>query len=180
VGTAHAASSTATTEKKPGTAVSEQGKLDRHDQAFLKKAAEINLTEIQLGKVAERISSEPNIKKIAGMLVKDHSEANQNLERLAASKGVTLPTEPSLLERHSLNSIEKEQGEKFNKEFLAFSQKGHEKAIELFEKEAARTQDPDIKAWAQKMVPALKEHLVMSQGVKMEAIGEKAKGQMKH
>jgi len=160
--------------------MTEQGKLDRHDQEFLKKAAQINLTEIQLGKVAERISSEPNIKKIAEMLVKDHSEANRNLERLAASKGVTLPTEPSLSERHSLSSMEKEQGEKFNKEFLAFSQKGHEKAIALFEKEATRTQDPDIKAWAQKMVPALKEHLAMSQGSKMESVGEKAKGQMKH
>ncbi|MEI6561120.1 MAG: DUF4142 domain-containing protein [Verrucomicrobiota bacterium] len=179
-GTVHAASNAATTEKKPATAATEQGKLDRHDQAFLKKAAEINLTEIQLGKVAERISTEPNIKKIAGMLVKDHSEANQHLERLAASKGVTLPTEPSLLDRHSLNSMEKEQGEKFNKEFLAFSQKGHEKAIELFEKEAARTQDPDIKAWAQKMVPALKEHLAMSQGTKMESVGEKGKGPVKH
>ena len=176
-GTVRAA--TATTEKKPAAAPTEQGKLDRHDQAFLKKAAEINLTEIQLGKVAERISSEPNIKKIAAMLVKDHSEANSNLQRLAASKGVTLPTEPSLLERHSLNAMEKEQGEKFNKEFLAFSQKGHEKAISLFEKEAARTQDPDIKAWAQKMVPALKEHLVMSQGVKTEAVGEKGKAQTK-
>jgi len=178
-GTLRAASDTGTTEKKPGTATMEQGKLDRHDQDFLKKAAEINLTEIQLGKVAERMSSDPNIKKIATMIVKDHSEANRNLERLAASKGVTLPTEPSMMDRHSISSIEKEQGDKFNKEFLSFNTKGHEKAIALFEKESARTQDPDIKAWAQKMVPALKEHLAMAQSGKTEAVGEKQKGQMK-
>ena len=179
-GTVRAASDTAAPEKKPGTATTEQGKLDRHDQSFLKQAAEINLTEIQLGKAAERISSEPSIKKMAEMLVKDHSEANRNLERLAASKGVTLPTEPSMMDRLSLSSMEKAQGDKFNKEFLSFMQKGHEKAISLFEKEAARTQDPDIKAWAQKMVPALKEHLAMSEGGKMEAVGEKGKGQMKN
>ena len=180
-GTVRAANETGTMEKKnePAPAMTEQGKLDRHDHEFLKKAAEINLTEIALGKAAER-SSDPNIKKIAVMLVKDHSEANRNLERLAASKGVTLPTEPSAWDRHSLNSIEKEQGDKFNKEFLAFNLKGHEKAIALFEKEAARTRDPDIKAWAQKMVPALKEHLAMSQSGKPESIAEKSKGQMKH
>ena len=178
-GSVRAANSTETTEKKSGPAATEQGKLDRHDQDFLKTAAEINLTEIALGKAAERMSSDPNIKKIGGMLVKDHSEANHNLERLAASKGVSLPTEPSLLDRHSLSSIEKEQGDKFNKEFLSFNMKGHEKAIALFEKEAARTQDPDIKAWAQKMVPALKEHLAMAQSGKPESVAEKQKGEMK-
>ena len=178
-GVARAASDTGTTEKKqaPGTAMTEQGKLDRHDQEFLKKAASINLTEIELGKVAERISTDPNIKKMASMIVKDHTEANHNLERLAASKGVALPNEISAWDRHSLNSIEKEQGDKFNKEFLAFNTKGHEKAISLFEKEAARSQDPDIKAWAQKMVPALKEHLAMAQGGGTESVAEKAKMQ---
>jgi len=155
------------------------GNLDRKDHEFLKKAAEINLTEIELGKIAERISSDPNVKKIAGMLVKDHAAANQKLERLAASKGASIPMEPSIWERHSLNALQKEQGAKFNEEFLAFSTKGHEKAIALFEKEASRTQDPDIKAWAQKTLPELKHHLAMSQGSKAEAIGEKAK-QHKH
>ncbi|MCX6968150.1 MAG: DUF4142 domain-containing protein [Verrucomicrobia bacterium] len=178
-GSVRAANETGTMEKKTGTAPTEQGKLDRHDQEFLKQAAEINLTEISLGQTAERMSSDPNIKKMAGMLVKDHTEANRNLERLAASKGVKLPTEPSMSDRHSLSAIEKEQGDKFNKEFLSFNMKGHEKAISLFEKEAARTQDPDIKAWAQKMVPALKEHLAMSQSSTMGPVGEKSKEQMK-
>ena len=178
-GSVRAASDTGTVEKKPsaGATKSEQGKLDRHDESFLKQAAEINLTEIALGKAAEH-SSDAHVKKIGQMLVKDHSEANRNLERLAASKGVSLPTEPSLWDRHSIHSIEKEQGDKFNKEFLSFNQKGHEKAISLFEKESARTQDPDIKAWAQKMVPSLKEHLAMAQ--KPESVAEKSKGKMKH
>lgn len=161
----------------PGTAMTEQGKLDRHDHAFLKKAAEINLTEIQLGKIAEQHSSDPNIKKMAGALIKDHQEANKNLERLAASKGVTLPNEPSIWERRSISSLEKEQGDKLNKEFLSLNQKGHEKALALYEKESARTQDPDIKAWANKMVPSLREHLAVALKTKPEAVAEKQKQQ---
>ena len=177
--TTGAAESTKEKKAAPATALTEKGKLDSKDQDFLKQAAEINLTEIELGKVAERVSSDPNIKKIAAMIVKDHTAANQKLERLAASKGVTLPTAVSGGERRSLNSLEKEQGDKFNKEFLSFNMKGHEKAIALFEKEAARTQDPDIKAWAQKMVPELKEHLAMSHSGKTEVVGEKQKSQLK-
>lgn len=165
------------TKEKSGAPMSEQGKLDRNDEAFLKKAAEINLTEIELGKVAQRLSSDPNIKKMGENLMKDHQAANQKLERLAASKGITLPTELSAWDRHSLNVLEKEQGDKFNKEFLSFNIKGHEKAISLFEKESSRTQDQDIKTWAQRMLPGLKEHLAMSQGHMQQPVGEKSKQQ---
>jgi len=153
--------------------MTEQGKLDRHDQEFLKKAAEINLTEIQAGKIAERTSTDPNIKKMAAMVVKDHTEANHKLDRLAASKGVSLPKEPSMWDKHAIGGLEKEQGDKFNKEFLSFNMKGHEKAIALYEKEGARTQDPDIKAWAQKMIPSLKEHLAMAKSGHPESVAEK-------
>jgi len=182
-GTALAATETAPMEKKSmreTSKMTEQGKLDRNDQEFLKKAAQINLTEIELGKVAEKMSSDPKIKKMAESIVKDHMEANRKLERLAASKGVTLPTEPSLWERKSLALLEKETGDKFNKEFLSFNVKGHEKAISLYEKESARTQDPDIKAWAQKMVPELKEHLSMAKSGGPEAVAEKPKSETKH
>lgn len=155
------------------SAVTAPGKLDRHDQEFLRKAAEINLVEIELGKVAEKASTDPKVKKYAESIVKDHSEANQKLARLAASKGYALPGQISSWDRHALNSLEKEQGEKFNKEFLSFNVKGHEKAIDLYERMGARSQDADIKAFAEKMIPHLKEHLAMARSGGMETVGEK-------
>ena len=155
----------------------QHGTLDRKDHEFLKKAAEINLTEIELGKIAERNSTDPNIKKFAGTLVKDHMAANQKLERLAASKGVTLPMEPSVWDRHTLASMQKEKGEKFDKAFLAFNIKGHEGAVSLYEKEMKRVQDPDIKAWAQKMLPELQHHLAMAKSGHTEMVGEKPQTQ---
>lgn len=182
LGTAPAASTAAPEQKQqaaaPGTAMTEHGKLNREDSRFLRKAAEINLTQIQLGKLAQRISTDPNVKKMGEMIIKDHTEVNRQLERLAASKGVTLPTEPYMWNRAAIASLEKEQGEKFTKEFFSTAIKDHEKAIALFEKEASRTQDPDIKAWVQKMVPDLKAHLAMIQShSKAEAVAEKNKPQ---
>lgn len=167
------------TMNQPTSGPQEKGKLSREDEAFLKKAAGINLSEIEAGKLAERMSSDPKVKQLGSMLIKDHTEAHRKLERLAASKGVTLPTELSMWDRKSLSSLQNESGDKFNKDFLAFNLKGHEKAVSLFEKESARTQDPDIKAWAQKMVPALKEHLAMAKSGTPSMVGEK-KPSMKH
>ncbi|XHR30366.1 MAG: DUF4142 domain-containing protein [Chthoniobacteraceae bacterium] len=151
----------------------EAGKLDHHDQEFLRKAAGINLVEIELGKAAEKTSTDPKVKKFAATIVRDHSEANQKLSRLAASKGYALPDKVSSWDRHSLNQIDKEQGEQFNRSFLSFNIKGHEKALDLYEKAAAHAQDPDIKAYAEKMLPHLKEHLALARNNTLEVVGEK-------
>ncbi len=151
----------------------EVGKLDHHDQEFLRKAAGINLVEIELGKAAEKSSTDPKVKKFAASIVRDHSEANQKLARLAASKGYALPDKISSWDRHSLNQLEKEQGEQFNRSFLSFNIKGHEKALDLYEKAATHAQDPDIKAYAEKVLPRLKEHLALARNNTLEAVGEK-------
>ena len=153
--------------------------MDKKDHEFLKKAAEINLTEMELGKIAERISTNPQIKEMAAKMVKDHTAANQELTRLAESKGITLPTEPTAADRREIEKMAKEQGDKFDKSYLSFNKSGHEKAVALFEKEAERTSDPEIKAWAQKMLPDLKEHLTMSKHGKLESVGEKIKHPVK-
>jgi putative membrane protein len=158
----------------------ELGKLDRHDQEFLRKAAGINLVEIELGRAAEKNSTDPKVKKFAASLVKDHSEANQKLARLAASKGYALPEKISSWDRHSLNQLEKEQGEQFNKSFLTFNIKGHEKALDLYEKAASHAQDPDIKAFAEKNLPRLKEHLALARNNTLEAVGEKQQKIQQH
>jgi putative membrane protein len=41
--------------------------------------------------------------------------------------------------------------------------KGHKKDVAAFEQEAAQAQDPDVKQWATKTLPTLKEHLNLAQ-----------------
>ncbi len=52
----------------------------------------------------------------------------------------------------------------FDKEYLTLLKTDHEKDIALFEKEAndpGTKEDSDVKAFARKMLPTLKEHLQM-------------------
>ena len=52
----------------------------------------------------------------------------------------------------------------FDKEYLTLLKTDHEKDIDLFEKEAndpGTKEDSDVKAFARKILPTLKEHLQM-------------------
>ncbi len=153
-------------------AVGEKANLSQADQTFLQEAAQINANEIALGKIAERQSTDPNIRKIAQDLVRDHTGANQQLEQLAHSKGITVPTQLSPGQEKNAAALQAQTGDQFNKQYLQNNIKGHEKAISLFEKVAQRTTDPEIKAWTEKMIPELKAHLAMVQSGKPEAVGE--------
>jgi len=167
-----------TGEEKPAATSS---KLDQHDQTFLKHAAEMNMLQIELGKVAEKISTDPNIKKIGADLQKDHSATMEKLESLASSKGVTLPSELSAADRSMIQALEKKAGEKFDHEFLTLNAKEHEKALKVFQNAIGRTKDSEIKSWAEQMVPKLQEHLnVAKSGLKMEPVGEKKQHKSKY
>lgn len=149
--------------------------ISRADREFLKEAAQLGQAEVALAKVAQEKASNPEIKRLAQDLVSGHTKANQELSQLALNKGVDIATQPSAMARGRIQGIEKAQGERFDKEFQDQVIKDHRHSIAIFEKAAKSSSDPDVKAWAQKMIPALEQHLAMAQ--KPTAVGEAPKGQ---
>src|SRR3546814_3043449 len=66
--------------------------MAKDDAAFFQKAAMSGMTEIAAAKVAVAKSGNPEIKNFANKMIKDHSQADNELKALAKKKGVTLPT----------------------------------------------------------------------------------------
>src|SRR5260221_11519034 len=62
-------------------------------EAFMKDAAQGGMAEVQLGKLAEQKSKDPEIKKFAQMMVTDHTVTGNDLKALAAKKNFTLPAD---------------------------------------------------------------------------------------
>ena len=50
--------------------------------------------------------------------------------------------------------------------------KAHQDTIKLFQKEADKGQDADVKAWAQKMMPGLQKHQQMANDLKTKTDAE--------
>jgi len=134
-----------------------KGSLSTIDTKFVKKTAKGGMREIKMAEMAKEQAKSADVKKVAEKIESDHKDANQELMALAEKKGVALSkNEPK---------IEKMTGTDFDKEYLAMMVNDHEKNIAAFEKEAKDGEDADVKAWAEKTLPTLKEHLKMVQDV---------------
>lgn len=53
-------------------------------------------------------------------------------------------------------------GAEFDREYMRQMVKDHSDAVELFQKEASRGKDTDLKGFAAKTLPAIQEHLRMA------------------
>ena len=162
----------AVTEQQPSQ--QQPGNLTAGERNFLQSAAEINATVIEAGKLAEEKSNDPNIKKIGQDLVRDHTAANQQLQRLASSKGVSLTLEPTSSQQRMIDRLSETSGDRFNQQFLRLTRAGSQRALSLFERTSRRAQDPDIRSWAGQMVSPIHGHIAMLKSAHPEPVAEKA------
>lgn len=124
---------------------------------FLIVASIKNLQEISAGGLALQKAQIPDVKSFGQMMVKDHGEAEQKLLHLAKSKGIVLPSaatggiKPDLMLKNA--------GANFDKLYVHAMVSGHQNTVQTFQNYATTGKDPDVKAFAQQMLPALKHHL---------------------
>jgi putative membrane protein len=136
------------------TAIAETSKKD---QEFFTKAAGGGMFEVEAGKLAQSKGQSEGVKSFGGMLVKDHSAANDELKALAARKGATLPSGTPPAEQKQLDKLSKAKN--FDKEFIEeVGLEDHKADIALFEKTSKNADDADVKAFAAKTLPTLKAH----------------------
>lgn len=138
-------------------------KLSRTDRDFIEDAAKGGMFEVQSGQLAQQKASDPAVKEFANRLVQDHTKANDELKQIAQTKNVTMPDKEKWGERREVSKLGKLSGAAFDREFTQRAVKDHEKDIKDFEKATSKVKDPDVKAWAEKQLPALREHLAMAQ-----------------
>ena len=133
------------------------------DATFVKKAADGGMAEVSLAKLAQEKASNADVKSFAAKLEKDHSQANDDLKELASKKSITLPTEPSKNHKALHDKLAKLSGAEFDKAYVAAMLEDHQKDVREFSRVASTNGDADVKAFASKTLPTLKEHLQQAQ-----------------
>ena len=125
---------------------------------FMKDAAQGGMAEIELGKLAASKSKDPEIKKFGQMMVTDHTAAGNDLKALAAKKNYTLPTDIGS-HKSTYDKLNGLNGADFDKAYVNDMVDDHEADLSAFQKQADNATDPDVKAFAAKVVPVVKKHL---------------------
>lgn len=131
---------------------------------FVDNAAAGGISEIETSRLALEKSQSADIKQFANMMITDHSKANDELASIAKANDIKVPDTTTLV-KQAKEKILDMRDESFDAAYANNQVKAHEETIELFKKEANTVTDdkvkgaPELKAFAQKMLPTLEKHL---------------------
>jgi putative membrane protein len=141
------------------------GKLSNDDRQFIMTAAQDGMAEVQLGKLAQQKASSSAVKQFGQRMVDDHSKANSELESIASKLGATPPKTLDQKHQETMKKLEKLSGDQFDREYAQAMVQDHQKAVSLFEKQAKSGDADELKQFASKQLPILREHLKMARGL---------------
>ena len=135
------------------------GNAKEHDGQYMIAAAETDMMEIELAKLALQKSKNPGVKDLANMMIDQHTKASAALKPLAASKQVTLPASLTDKGKDACDDLGKKNGKDFDEAYADMMVKGHEDAISKIKDASENAKDAEVKKWATDMLPTLNTHL---------------------
>jgi putative membrane protein len=145
-----------------GAAPAGQAALSTQD--FVNKAAISDMFEIQSSKVAQQKDKKKQDKKFAKRMIKDHGKTTKQLKAMVKNGKVQAELPATLDSEHQqkLDDLKKLSGKEFDQAYDQAQKEGHAQAVAMFENYAQNGDNADLKKWAQKTLPTLKEHLSMA------------------
>ena len=134
-------------------------------QDFVTLAAQSDMLEIESSKLALAKSDSAKSKQFADKMIKDHMQASTELKGLLTGGKVqaTAPTKLDTAHQDKLDKLAKLDGKAFTDEYNDLQVSAHQEAVSLFERYGKEGDDPDLKAFANKHLPHLQQHLKMAQ-----------------
>jgi len=120
-----------------------------------------NMYEVKVSENAAMNASDPEVKKIAAMMVEAHTKMNTDVANLAGQKNVTLPTDLTDDQRKCIEKLTEKTGVDYDKDYISDLKDKHEKTLKMLEKVADKCDDPEIKSWATSSIPEVQHHLDM-------------------
>jgi putative membrane protein len=133
------------------------------DLEFILEAAQGGMAEVELGKVAAQQGTSDEVKKFGQRMVDDHSKGEAELKTIAGQRGITLPSDLDAKDKALMTRLSKMHGASFDRTYMRNMVSDHRQDVAAFKREATSGKDPEVKAWAAKMLPTLEEHLKEAQ-----------------
>ncbi len=133
-------------------------------QDFVTKVAISDMMEIQSSQLALERNPDADTKPFATIMIADHQRTSKELKALvdAGKVNVSLPTALDAEHQKKLDDLKAKTGKDFDRAYDQMQVQAHEQAVALFESYSKTGDNADLKAWAAKTLPHLKEHLAMA------------------
>jgi putative membrane protein len=131
------------------------------DSDFVTQASKAGAKEVELGRLAAKQALNADVKAFASRMVTDHSKASDELTALAKKHGVALPPAATLdtEKKAAADKLVTLQGAAFDRAYMEQMVTAHRAAVELFERESKEGTNAELKAFAAKTLPTVRDHL---------------------
>ncbi|GEP89110.1 putative membrane protein [Chitinophaga terrae (ex Kim and Jung 2007)] len=136
--------------------------LTEHDKSFMLQATYGNWSEVDMGKLADSVSTDSSVRMFGRKMQADHSDAQNNLNSIAGSWNIDLPDTPDSAHIALRQQLQQKNGKSFDTAYISGQIKDHAKTIALFEDAAANSSQVALKNYAAKYLPAIKMHKAMA------------------
>jgi putative membrane protein len=150
-----------TSQAKDSTNVWDKTQIEN----FVKKAANSNLYEVQIGDTATKKASSQQVREYAQLLVRDHSDALQKLKPAVGDLGIKLPDTLEKKYTEMISNLSKKDSTSFDKEYIKQMIKDHKNDISEFEKAEKKLPPGALKNWVSTTLPVLRQHLTKAQEI---------------
>lgn len=146
-----------------------QTKLSASDKKFIDMAADLDMTEANLGQMAQNQASEQPVKDFGQTLNEDHSKAYGQLLDLGDKIHQQIPRGINIAKNSEYAQLHHAKAASFDRTFLTDEVREHQRALTEFRREAQHGQNADLKNYANQQIPVLEEHLRKAQDLEKSA-----------
>lgn len=120
--------------------------------------SEFDLTQRELGKLAQVNGVNSEVKALGKMMETHHDESYKDLTGLSKTRNISVPTAITEDGQKEYEDLKKAASKNFDRDYLREVLKDHKNAIDEFSKEAQKTADVEVKAFLERKVTSLTEH----------------------
>jgi putative membrane protein len=148
--------------KEQAPAASAPRRADLPDQTFVRRATRGGAAEIELARLAEQKTRSEPVRQFAQQLIKDQSQANDALGRLAEEDGVPAPEQLDAEHRSIRDALSSLGGPEFDIEYLRTQVQNHQRMVQLLEYEIGSGADAQVRDFASGALRKVFMHLAMA------------------
>jgi len=136
------------------------GRMAPLDEAFALVAASNDLAQIEAARLALKAARSEDVRDFAQRVMRGHTQANEQLRRIVAPRGLKLPPAPTGRHADMVTKLSGLAARDLEDAFLQrFGLDAHKEAISLFERHVAEGKNPELKRHAHDMLPVLREQM---------------------
>jgi putative membrane protein len=132
--------------------------------AFVPMATSSNLFEIESSRLALERARNPEVRRFARQMIRDHNVATRRMAAVVRRSGVPMPP-PALIPRHQQMLATVQGAADFDAAYMGAQVMAHQESIALFTAYGTNGDVPPLAAFARQTLPNLQMHLDHAQSI---------------